>query len=121
MMAKTSSGVPSTSQQVRNRYSRLDIVGPPSPLDSTHRRRPVYRTGASREGRGALDPGPRPPTMGRRVEVRRSRPVGPDRPGAGGIMPSPTMGENLVMRSGRTLEVWQYGDPAGHPVVFFHG
>jgi pimeloyl-ACP methyl ester carboxylesterase len=25
------------------------------------------------------------------------------------------------MRSGRTLEVCQYGDPAGHPVFFFHG
>jgi pimeloyl-ACP methyl ester carboxylesterase len=27
----------------------------------------------------------------------------------------------FVMRSGRTLEVWEYGDPAGHPVFFFHG
>jgi pimeloyl-ACP methyl ester carboxylesterase len=25
------------------------------------------------------------------------------------------------MRSGRTLEVWEYGDPGGHPALFFHG
>jgi pimeloyl-ACP methyl ester carboxylesterase len=32
------------------------------------------------------------------------------------------MAENLVsMRSGRKLEVQEYGDGAGHPVVFFHG
>jgi pimeloyl-ACP methyl ester carboxylesterase len=29
--------------------------------------------------------------------------------------------DNLSMRSGRSLEVWQYGDPSGHPVFFFHG
>jgi pimeloyl-ACP methyl ester carboxylesterase len=27
----------------------------------------------------------------------------------------------LVTRSGRKLEVKEYGDPAGHPVLFFHG
>jgi pimeloyl-ACP methyl ester carboxylesterase len=27
----------------------------------------------------------------------------------------------LAMRSGRIVEVWQYGDPAGLPVFFFHG
>ncbi len=26
-----------------------------------------------------------------------------------------------VMRSGRKLELREYGDPAGHPVLFFHG
>src|SRR4051794_41466549 len=31
------------------------------------------------------------------------------------------MSDSIVMRTGRTLEVWQYGDPSGHPVVFFHG
>jgi pimeloyl-ACP methyl ester carboxylesterase len=31
------------------------------------------------------------------------------------------MGDSLIMRGGRTLEVREYGDPAGHPVVFFHG
>lgn len=27
----------------------------------------------------------------------------------------------IIMRSGRKLEVQEYGDPAGHPVFFFHG
>jgi pimeloyl-ACP methyl ester carboxylesterase len=27
----------------------------------------------------------------------------------------------LAMRNGRTLEVREYGDPAGHPAFFFHG
>jgi pimeloyl-ACP methyl ester carboxylesterase len=27
----------------------------------------------------------------------------------------------LVTRSGRNLEVKEYGDPAGHPILFFHG
>jgi pimeloyl-ACP methyl ester carboxylesterase len=27
----------------------------------------------------------------------------------------------IVTRSGRMLEVWQYGDPTGSPVFFFHG
>ena len=27
----------------------------------------------------------------------------------------------MVLRSGRKLEVQEYGDPAGHPVLFFHG
>jgi pimeloyl-ACP methyl ester carboxylesterase len=27
----------------------------------------------------------------------------------------------FVMRTGRKLEVWEYGDEAGHPVFFFHG
>ncbi|HKI16604.1 MAG TPA: alpha/beta fold hydrolase, partial [Isosphaeraceae bacterium] len=27
----------------------------------------------------------------------------------------------IVVRSGRKLEVQEYGDPAGHPVFFFHG
>jgi pimeloyl-ACP methyl ester carboxylesterase len=31
------------------------------------------------------------------------------------------MSNDLAMRTGRTLEVWQYGDPVGHPVFFFHG
>jgi pimeloyl-ACP methyl ester carboxylesterase len=31
------------------------------------------------------------------------------------------MGETLVMRTGRALEVREYGDPRGHPAVFFHG
>ncbi len=31
------------------------------------------------------------------------------------------MGEILVVRGGRRVEVWEYGDPGGHPVVFFHG
>ncbi len=32
------------------------------------------------------------------------------------------MDQNLLaMRSGRILEVREYGDPAGHPVFFFHG
>jgi pimeloyl-ACP methyl ester carboxylesterase len=32
------------------------------------------------------------------------------------------MTENLIaMRSGRKLEVQEYGDPAGHPIFFFHG
>ena len=35
--------------------------------------------------------------------------------------PSPSAVNTLVMRSGRILEVWQYGDPAGLPVLFFHG
>src|SRR3954451_9713653 len=28
---------------------------------------------------------------------------------------------SLVTRSGRKLEVWEYGDSKGHPVIFFHG
>jgi pimeloyl-ACP methyl ester carboxylesterase len=28
---------------------------------------------------------------------------------------------NFLMRSGRTLEVTEYGDPGGHPIIFFHG
>lgn len=31
------------------------------------------------------------------------------------------MGNTLAMRHGRRLEVREYGDPGGHPVVFFHG
>ncbi|MDR3638713.1 MAG: alpha/beta hydrolase [Isosphaeraceae bacterium] len=31
------------------------------------------------------------------------------------------MGNSLRMRDGRRLEVWEYGDPSGHPIVFFHG
>jgi pimeloyl-ACP methyl ester carboxylesterase len=31
------------------------------------------------------------------------------------------MFDTHVMRDGRTLEVHEYGDPGGHPVVFFHG
>lgn len=31
------------------------------------------------------------------------------------------MSETLVLRDGRTLEFREYGDPGGHPVVFFHG
>jgi pimeloyl-ACP methyl ester carboxylesterase len=32
------------------------------------------------------------------------------------------MNDNIfVTRSGRKLEVKEYGDPAGHPVIFFHG
>jgi len=31
------------------------------------------------------------------------------------------MGDTLVLRDGRNLEVREYGDPSGHPVVFFHG
>ena len=33
----------------------------------------------------------------------------------------PNAVNHFVTRSGRTLEVWQYGDPAGNPVFFFHG
>src|SRR5206468_10678089 len=31
------------------------------------------------------------------------------------------MGSTLVMRSGRSLEVREYGDADGHPIFFFHG
>jgi pimeloyl-ACP methyl ester carboxylesterase len=31
------------------------------------------------------------------------------------------MGDSLIMRGGRTLEVREYGDADGHPVLFFHG
>jgi pimeloyl-ACP methyl ester carboxylesterase len=31
------------------------------------------------------------------------------------------MTHNIRLRSGRSLEVWEYGDSAGHPTVFFHG
>lgn len=31
------------------------------------------------------------------------------------------MGSTLRMRDGRNLEFWEYGDPGGHPIVFFHG
>jgi pimeloyl-ACP methyl ester carboxylesterase len=31
------------------------------------------------------------------------------------------MDSTLVMRGGRTLEVREYGDPRGHPILFFHG
>src|SRR3954463_10643413 len=31
------------------------------------------------------------------------------------------MDDTLAMRDGRRLEVREYGDPGGHPVVFFHG
>ena len=34
---------------------------------------------------------------------------------------SPSAVNTLAMRSGRILEVWQYGDPAGIPAFFFHG
>jgi pimeloyl-ACP methyl ester carboxylesterase len=27
----------------------------------------------------------------------------------------------FAVENGRSLEVWEYGDPAGHPVFFFHG
>jgi pimeloyl-ACP methyl ester carboxylesterase len=30
-------------------------------------------------------------------------------------------GQILRLRDGRALEVWEYGDPAGHPTFFFHG
>jgi pimeloyl-ACP methyl ester carboxylesterase len=33
----------------------------------------------------------------------------------------PEMANRLVMRGGRRLEVWEYGDPGGHPAFFFHG
>ena len=29
--------------------------------------------------------------------------------------------QDIVMRSGRKLEVQEYGAPTGHPVFFFHG
>lgn len=31
------------------------------------------------------------------------------------------MDHTIVMRTGRTLEVREYGDPGGHPIFFFHG
>jgi pimeloyl-ACP methyl ester carboxylesterase len=31
------------------------------------------------------------------------------------------MGDSLILRTGRTLEVREYGDADGHPVLFFHG
>jgi pimeloyl-ACP methyl ester carboxylesterase len=32
------------------------------------------------------------------------------------------MGNNIfAIGNGRSLEVWEYGDPSGHPVFFFHG
>src|SRR3984957_6239123 len=31
------------------------------------------------------------------------------------------MDNTLAMRDGRTLEVREYGDPGGHPILFFHG
>ena len=31
------------------------------------------------------------------------------------------MTHNISLRSGRCLEVWEYGDPGGHPTLFFHG
>jgi pimeloyl-ACP methyl ester carboxylesterase len=31
------------------------------------------------------------------------------------------MTHTITLRSGRTLEVWEYGDPGGHPTLFFHG
>jgi pimeloyl-ACP methyl ester carboxylesterase len=31
------------------------------------------------------------------------------------------MTHNIALRSGRSLEVWEYGDPCGHPTLFFHG
>jgi pimeloyl-ACP methyl ester carboxylesterase len=34
--------------------------------------------------------------------------------------PTPT-DHSLVLRDGRTLEVKSYGDPSGHPGIFFHG
>jgi pimeloyl-ACP methyl ester carboxylesterase len=35
--------------------------------------------------------------------------------------PATRMPQNLTMRDGRTLAVWEYGDPEGHPAFFFHG
>jgi pimeloyl-ACP methyl ester carboxylesterase len=35
-------------------------------------------------------------------------------------LPAPTA-HDLTLRDGRRLEVWEYGDPGGHPAVFFHG
>lgn len=37
------------------------------------------------------------------------------------MTPSPEMTNTLLMRSGRRLEVGEYGDAGGHPVLFFHG
>jgi pimeloyl-ACP methyl ester carboxylesterase len=31
------------------------------------------------------------------------------------------MTHHIRLRSGKKLEVWKYGDPAGHPAFFFHG
>jgi pimeloyl-ACP methyl ester carboxylesterase len=31
------------------------------------------------------------------------------------------MGNTLILRSGQTLEIREYGDAGGHPVLFFHG
>ena len=31
------------------------------------------------------------------------------------------MTHDIRLRSGRVLEVWEYGDPGGHPTLFFHG
>src|SRR4051812_23549228 len=31
------------------------------------------------------------------------------------------MSKLFVMRTGRALEVQEYGDPTGHPAFFFHG
>jgi pimeloyl-ACP methyl ester carboxylesterase len=41
---------------------------------------------------------------------------------AEGLQRSWNMANNvIVVRSGRKMEVLEYGDPAGHPVFFFHG
>jgi pimeloyl-ACP methyl ester carboxylesterase len=31
------------------------------------------------------------------------------------------MTHDIRLRSGKILEVWEYGDPGGHPTLFFHG
>ncbi|HKI16786.1 MAG TPA: alpha/beta fold hydrolase, partial [Isosphaeraceae bacterium] len=31
------------------------------------------------------------------------------------------MADHFLMRTGRKLEVREYGDPRGHPAFFFHG
>ena len=39
----------------------------------------------------------------------------------GASVPYPEHENLITTRTGRVLEVREYGDPAGHPAIFFHG
>ena len=39
----------------------------------------------------------------------------------GASVPYPEPDNLITTRTGRMLEVREYGDPAGHPALFFHG
>ena len=39
----------------------------------------------------------------------------------GASVPDPEPANLIATRTGRKLEVKEYGDPAGHPALFFHG